>query len=194
MELELTHKLLEHMKRGKVYRRADLKQYATSIDRDLKELCDNKEVLKLSPGLYCRPKHSAFGLQPPEDKELVRSFLKDSRFLITSFNHFNSLGLGFTQLYNSSVVYSFKRHGRMVLASKIFEFKRVSDFPKKLSKEYLVVDLLNNSKLLVEDEATITPKLKENFSEFDSDELMKIALKYGRARTKDFIKELYVAH
>lgn len=194
MKSRFSHQLLEQMKKGKVYRRADLEQYSTSIDRDLKEFCDNKEILKLSPGLYCRPKYSAFGLQPPEDKELVRSFLKDHRFLMTSFNHFNSLGLGFTQLYNSSVVYNYKRHGRMVLGSKVFEFKRVSGFPKKLSKEYLVVDLLNNIKLLAEDESTITSRIKEQFLEFDSDELIKIASKYGRARTKDFIKELYASH
>lgn len=185
--------LARQMKTGKVYRRADLESYSTAVDRELKELCDSKEILKLSPGLYYRPKLSVFGPQPPEDESLVCSFLKDDRFLMTSFNHFNSLGLGLTQLYNTQVVYNYKRHGRFILGSKIFEFKRVSDFPQKLSREYLVVDLLNNQKLLAEEGHQIKSRLLEKIFEFDRDELLKMANKYGRARTRDFIKGLYVS-
>ncbi len=193
MESSTLPNLTKHMKAGKVYRRADLESYSTAVDRDLKSLCDNKTVLKLSPGLYYRPKLSAFGAQPPEDELLVYSFLKDDRFLMTSFNHFNSLGLGLTQLYNIQVVYNYKRHGRFVLGSKTFEFKRVSNFPKKLSREYLVVDLLNNLKLLTEDESQIKMRLQEKLFEFDRDELVKMAEKYGRVRTKKLIKGLYVS-
>ena len=178
---------------GKVYRRADLEFYSTAVDRELKELCARKEVMKLSPGLYYRPKLSAFGPQPPEDETLIYSFLKDDRFLMTSFNHFNGLGLGLTQLYNTQVVYNYKRHGRFTLGSKTFEFKRVSNFPKKLSREYLVVDLLNNLKSLAEDESQIKSRLQEKLFEFDRDELLAMANKYGRARTRDLVKDLYAS-
>lgn len=191
MEASLRQSLTKQMRMGKVYRRADLEAYSTAVDRELKELCNSKEILKLSPGLYYRPKLSVFGPQPPEDEGLVYSFLKDDRFLMTSFNYFNSLGLGLTQLYNTQVVYNYKRHGRFILGAKTFEFKRVSNFPKKLSQEYLVVDLLNNLKLLAEDEKQIKARLQERLFEFDRDELLKAANKYGRARTRDLIKSLY---
>lgn len=193
MELTSTQSLTEHMKPGKVYRRADLELLSTAVDRELKSLCDSKEILKLSPGLYYRPKLSAFGTLPPEDELLVYSFLKDDRFLLTSFNHFNGLGLGLTQLYNTQVVYNYKRHGRFVLGSKNFEFKRVPNFPKKLSREFLVIDLLNNLKLLAENEQEVTSRLQKKYFEFDRDELSKMAEKYGRIRTKKLIKELYAS-
>ena len=64
---------------------------------------------KLRGGLYYYPKQSAFGEVPADDYNLVRAFLKDDRFLLTSPNAYNTLGLGTTQLYN-------KRIGRYELA------------------------------------------------------------------------------
>src|SRR3989338_3561473 len=125
--------VLKHIKQGRVCRRADLNSYSSAIDRDLKQLCQRKDLLKLAPGLYYRPKQSAFGPQAAENRDLVRSFLKDSRFLMTSPNYFNNLGLGLSQLHNHYFVYNYKRHGKIILGSNIFEFKRVNQFPKKLS-------------------------------------------------------------
>ena len=190
MEQALSQSLTHKMRMGKVYRRADLAPYSNAVDRELKALCESKAVLKLSSGLYYRPKQSAFGNQPPEDEVLVSSFLKDSRFLLTSFNHFNSLGLGLTQLYNTQVVYNYKRHGRFVLGSKTFEFKRVSNFPKKLSKEFLVVDLLNNLKNLAEDPKQVQEQIKAKLSKFCRDTLLNMANQYGRARTRHFLQDL----
>jgi hypothetical protein len=42
---------------------------------------------------------------PPAEETLIRSFLKDDRFLLTSPNVYNSLGIGTTQLYNKQLVY-----------------------------------------------------------------------------------------
>ncbi len=179
------------MQRGKVYRRSELARCSAAIDRDLKLLCDTGEVLKVGPGLYCRPKRSAFGPLPPDDKELVHSFLKDNRFLMTSFNHFNGLGLGLTQLYNHTLVYNFKRHESVQLGAKTFDFKRLPHFPKKLSKEFLLVDLLNNLKHLAEDETRVTDRLKEKIADFDPVALKKTAGQYGRARTRHLIEALY---
>ncbi len=191
MVIHATQSLVRQMRMGKVYRRADLAPYSTAIDRELKTLCASQKIFKLCGGLYYRPKQSAFGNQPPEDDVLVCSFLKDDRFLLASYNHFNNLGLGFTQLYNTQIVYNHKRHGRFVLGSKTFEFKRVSHFPKKLSKEFLVVDLLNNLKFLAENEQQIEVHLKKKLSEFDRESLLSMANQYGHIHTKNSVKKLY---
>jgi hypothetical protein len=103
--------LKKHLKRGKVYRRSDLAKWSKSVDRHLEALVEEGTLQKLSQGLYYFPGESAFGMTPPEEETLIKSFLKDDRFLLTSLNAYNSLGVGTTQLYNQSTVYNHKRHG-----------------------------------------------------------------------------------
>ncbi len=136
--------LKRHLRPGRVYRRADLAQRSKSVDRHARELVDQGVLQKLRNGLYHYPKASAFGRVPPDEKELVRTFLKEDDFLLTSPNAYNALGVGTTQLYNSLVVYNHKRHGRFTLAGKPFEFRRKPRFPRQLTEEFLLVDLLNN--------------------------------------------------
>jgi len=91
-----------NLKAGNVYRRSDLEKWSTSVDRDARELVNKGVLTKLRVGLYYYPWKSTFGDVPAADKELVRCFLKDNNFLLTSPNVYNSLGLGTTQLYNTA--------------------------------------------------------------------------------------------
>ena len=91
-------KRLEQLKRnlkpGKVYRRSDLKKWSKSVDRHAYELVEEGVLEKLQNGLYYYPDKSVFGTVPPKDEQLVRAFLKDGNFLLTSPNTYNALGLG----------------------------------------------------------------------------------------------------
>jgi len=138
--------LKKHLKTGKVYRRSDLLQYTTSPDRHLASLVSDGWLIKVSQGVYYVPRTSDFGVPPPDDKTLVKSFLKDDRFLILSPNMYNMLGIGTTQLYNDRVVYNHKRHGHFVLGGMKFRFHRKQDFPSVLSEDFLLVDLVSNLK------------------------------------------------
>ena len=122
--------LRRHLKRGEVYRRTDLTKWSKSVDRHLEELLEDGTLKKLSQGLYYFPKKSAFGDTPPEEEVLVRGFLKDDRFLLTSPNAYNSLGVGTTQLYNTRTVYNHKRHGQFSLGNRKFNFHLKHHFPK----------------------------------------------------------------
>ncbi|MDO8896045.1 MAG: hypothetical protein Q7V19_00235, partial [Bacteroidales bacterium] len=84
--------LRKHLKAGKVYRRADLLQYTTAPDRHLAALISDGSLTKVSQGVYYVPRATDFGVPPPDDKTLVKSFLKDNRFLILSPNMYNMLG------------------------------------------------------------------------------------------------------
>jgi hypothetical protein len=53
---------------------------------------------------------------------LVKAFLKTDRFVLTSPNAYNQLGLGTTQLYNKRVVYNQKRHGTFPLGNRLVTF------------------------------------------------------------------------
>lgn len=183
--------LLNSMKPGRVYRRKELNEYSNSVDRELAELSFKGAVKKLSAGLYVKPEQSRFGSLPPDDKELVRAFLNDNQFLLMSFNYYTSLGLGLTQLYNEILVYNRRRHGKVKLGSKKFVFKNIPEFPRKLSREFLLIDMLNNLKSLGEDFSEVLKRLKKKKDNFNMRKTSLMAKRYGKVRTKSFIKELY---
>ena len=182
--------LRQHIKQGEVYRRSDLEYYSTAIDRNLAQLTKDGTLIKLNQGLYYAPKQSKFGAVPPDDRQVVECFLKDEDFLLVSPNTFNSLGLGLTQLYNTTWVYNHKRKGEFQLNGKTFEFKLKSAFPKHIYKEYLLVDLLNNLDNLAEDQIHAVYKLPSNVRNFDTDVLMKATQQYGTGKTKRTLKSI----
>ena len=183
--------LRQHIKPGGVYRRSDLEYYSSAIDRHLGMLTKDGSLLKLSQGLYYAPKSSKFGLVPPDDDVLVKSFLKDSNFLLVKPNFYNALGLGFTQLYNTTWVYNHKRKGEFKLNGKTFEFKIKSSFPNQLTNEFLLVDLLNNLDALAEDQNKTIRNLPNKIRNFNAVELMIVTQKYGSGNTKKLLKSIF---
>ena len=180
--------LFKHINQGEVYRRSDLEYYSTAIDRQLAQLIKGGQLVKLNQGLYYAPMQSKFGVVPPDDHLLVERFLKDEDFLLISPNAFNTLGLGLTQLYNTMWVYNHKRKGEFILNGKSFDFKLKNSFPQKITREYLLVDLLNNFESLAEDKKNIVDKLTRNVLSFNMDTLMKATQQYGNGTAKRIIK------
>lgn len=186
-------KTLERLKTqlspGHVYRRGQLAHWSNAVDRHLRELLDDGTLKKMSPGLYYCPKQASFGEVPPEDSELVRAFLKGDDFLFTSYNLYNSLGVGTTQLYNHKLVYNHKRHGEFNFGGKKFDFRVKHKFPESLSKEFLVVDLLNNLNDLAEDREAVLQAVKEKYFSPAGPELEDAFAKYAGERTKALMYE-----
>src|SRR3954468_16402800 len=159
--------LKRHLKPGQAYRRAELAQWSTSVDRHIRELVESGVLKKLSGGLYAYPKDTAFGAAPAADKDVVSAFLKDDRFLLASPNAYNSLGVGTTQLYNKTVVYNHKRHGDFKLGNRTFAFRMRPRFPKSLTKEFLLVDLVNNLDQLAEAKDEVLRRVLQRAASFD---------------------------
>jgi hypothetical protein len=183
--------LRQHIKPGQVYRRSDLEYYSSAIDRHLSMLTKDGSLLKLNQGIYYAPRSSKFGMVPPDDAVLVESFLKDSDFLLVKPNFFNALGLGFTQLSNTTWVYNHKRKGEFKLNGKTFEFKIKSSFPNKLTKEFLLVDLLNNLDELAENQNKALRNLPNKLSDFNGHELLRVTQQYGSGKTKQLLKSIF---
>ncbi len=178
------------MARNPGIRREDLTQWSNSIDRHLAQLVGEGVLKKLAQGLYYVPKPSVFGPTPPDEHEVIKTYLKGDDFLMVSPNYYNSLGLGTTQLYNRKQIYNHKKHEDVQLGNKVYEFRRKPKFPNKLSREYLVVDLLNNLKFLAEDEQMILENLRKNLHTFDEKALKAHAQRYGTIRTKKTLQQL----
>lgn len=183
------NELKRHLRPGQVYRREDLAQWSNAVDRHLKQLVENETLTKLRGGLYLYPKETAFGKAPPEDGKLVGAFLKDERFLVASPNAYNSLGVGTTQLYDRTVVYNHKRHGDFALGGRKFDFRVKPHFPKRLSREFLLVDLVNNVDELAESRNEVLARVKQRVPSFDVPKLRRAADAYGNVRTKKFFTE-----
>lgn len=182
--------LKKHLKKGKVYRRADLEKWSSSVDRHLHALVKEGMLEKLSTGVYHYPRESVFGKTPAEEQELVRVFLKDNRFLLTSPNSYNALGVGTTQLYNKRTVYNHKRHGVFKLGNRKFDFQLRHHFPSKLTTEFLVVDLVNNLDQLAEDTDAVLNKLQDKLQEMDKSKLKTSLDNYGSAKAKRLLSPL----
>lgn len=183
-------KKLDQLKRrlrpGNAYRRADLARWSTSVDRHLKELVENGTLKKLSGGLYAYPKETVFGRAPASDEEVVGAFLKDDPFLLASPNAYNSLGVGTTQLYDKTVVYNHKRHGEFKLGNRKYVFRVKPRFPKSLTKEFLLVDLVNNLDQLAEAKEEVLRRVMQRAAASDRKRLQNAVRSYGNERTKKF--------
>jgi hypothetical protein len=171
---------------GRTYRRADLAQWSTAVDRHLKEAVQAGALTKLAGGLYYAPRQTAFGVAPPEDDTLVATFLKGGPFLLASPSAYNGLGVGTTQLHNRTVVYNHKRHGKFALGGRTYDFRMKPAFPKKLSREFLLVDLVNNLDQLGEDPQEVLERVKDRLAASDMARLKKAAQTYGSERAKKF--------
>jgi hypothetical protein len=173
-----------HLQKGQVYRRNDLVKWSRTVDRHLYALLEEGVLQKLSQGVYYYPQNSVFGQTPPEEETLVRSFLKDDRFLLTSQNLYNALGVGTTQLYNQRTVYNHKRHGKFKLGNRMFDFQVKHHFPEKLTPEFLLVDLAGNLDRLAEDQQQIKNNVLSKADSMNKAELRNALDHYGNGKAK----------
>ncbi len=175
--------------RGRVYRRAELAQWSTSVDRHLAQLVKDGTLKKLSGGVYYYPEKTSFGEAPANDAELVTAYLKDHRFLINSPSIYNALGVGSTQLYNETVVYNHKRHGVVKLGNRRFDFRVKHYFPTEHSVEFLLVDLVNNLDRLAEDKESLLEGVKRKAMKLDPTALVETVREYGGVKARKFFAE-----
>ena len=180
--------LADELQAGRVYRREDLAVLSNAVDRHLHELSTGM-LKKLAQGLYYAPKQSNFGPLPPTDKEVVRGFLRDKNFLVISSSPYNTVGLGTTLLYNSTLVYNHKRHGVIKLGNRAFNFRVKPRFPKKLTSEFLYVDLLNNLEELAEDRDAVLSQARNKLMSFNQPQLQKALNSYGNMATRKRVRE-----
>ncbi|MBL4619269.1 MAG: hypothetical protein JKX88_04125 [Marinicaulis sp.] len=178
------NELGKRLRPGQVYRRADLARWSNAVDRHLAELVEDGRLVKVSSGLYMTPRKTRFGDAPADPHKLVSGFLKDNRFLLVSPNAYNGLGVGMTQLYNEMIVYNGKRYGRFELDGRVYDFRRKPFFPKSVSPEFLLVDLLNNIRRLAENREDILQRAKKRAAEMNLLTLKNALDKYGGAFAK----------
>ncbi len=181
--------LKKHLRPGQVYRREDLTQWSSSVDRHLKALTAQGVLKKLRTGLYYFPRMFEFGEAPADENTLVQAFLRTSHFVVTSPNAYNLLGLGTTQLYNKRVVYNQKRHGTFNLGGRTYLFQRRMNVPRRLTQEFLLVDLVNELDQLAEDRDAVLGRVREKVKHMSHRLLSRAVSLYGNCFAQKQFKE-----
>ena len=189
--MSMAERLKQHLRPGQVYRRAELAEFSNAVDRHLRQLVDAGALRKLRTGVYYRPQKSSFGEIPADERKVVATFLKDDDFLIVSLNAYNALSLGTTQLYNERLVYNFKRDGRFDLNGQKYYFLKNRRFPKRVTDAFLLVDLINNIKLLAEDRDALKDRVVKRARVLGVDKVRRVARAYGKVATKKYFESLF---
>lgn len=179
------------MKPGQIYRRKELLSVSKSADRVLRDLVEIGRLTKVEPNLYFFPRVSRWGNVPASLEDLVTAFLKTDDYLILTNADYNSLGLGLTQLWNEARVYNKKRHVKLNLGNYNCFFQRPNNgYPSKLSKEFLLIDLMNNLQEVGEDPNELKERIVVNLYKFDQKKIKHMSSKYGKVGTKYFFDKL----
>ncbi len=186
--------LLSQFRLGQVYRTHEFRDKSNNLSRDLDLLVTEGLLKKPSAGMYYKPRKEWFGELPLDQNKLLSKFLKTDDFLLVDYNKYNTLGLGTTQLHNKLVVYNYKRHGTFTLGGVEYKLKKISNLPKKVDKEFLLVDMMNNFKELGEDYNLVESSLKRNWNKFNSKRVMGLASKFGKVSTKKLFEKMTLDH
>ena len=82
--------------------------------------------------------------------------------------------------------------GHFRLGGRKFEFRRKPSFPKKVTEEFLLVDLMNNLDQLAEDEQSVVSRVKEKSERLNGKSLKHAAHEFGTVRTRKFFDTVII--
>ena len=110
----------------------------TSFYKLLERMHKNKEIEKLSKGIYYFPKITKFGVIPISDEEIISIFTKNNEGMVVGYNLYNRLNLT-TQVSKKIIVYSSCVENEVKNIRNI-EIKNIN---VKFSKEYIkIIEML----------------------------------------------------
>lgn len=180
----MSHPAQPSLQPGRVYRTRDLAAWTANAPRLARRLVRDGALVQVAHGLFAAPKRSRFGTVPPDDTELMRAFLDGGPFLFTGPEEWNALGLGSTAVFSATLVYNTKRSGTFELGRRRFLLRRVA-FPEKPTREWFVVDLLENADSAGVARSVLAEALAAAVArnDFDRERLRLMAEAYGTRAT-----------
>ena len=73
-----------------------------------------------------------------------------------------------------------KRRGTFDLGGRVYRFERRTNVPRKLFKEFLLVDLVNELDQLAEDRDSVSVRVKHTAKRMDSKKLVRAVKLYAK--------------
>ena len=181
--------LHKHLIPGMVYKYADLRQWSDEAEQQVKKLETENTLKNIGANMYYYPRHGTFGEVPPNEKQLISTFLGGDHFLLFPKHIFNGLGVGTTQLYNETLVYNYQKHGRFVLADRTYEFLLREELPRELDQYFLLVELVNSIFSLAEAQDSVLENVVKKLQCVDRKAMLDSVQRFAHTRSKDFFSQ-----
>jgi len=133
-------------------------------------------------------------MAPPGEEALLEAFLDGTPYVVTGPPRWNALGLGSTALHVRPLVYNTKRTGTYTLAGRTFDLRRVA-FPREVTAEWFVVDLLRNADSVGQDRADLVVNLVKalRVGRFDPRRLLQMADQFADRAVADLVRQAVCA-
>jgi len=174
---------------GRAYRTRDLRAWSANPTRLARRLVREGRLREAAHGLFYAPVESRFGPAPPQEAELLRTFLDGHGFVITGPPRWNALGLGASAMFAHTLVYNTQRTGEFTLAGRLFLLRRVL-FPESPSPEWFVVDLLQHREMAGASRSELLAGLTATLraGRWDRAALREMAKQYGTQATQALVE------
>jgi hypothetical protein len=179
---------------GRVYRPKEFAAQAKNPTVVFERFVAEGRLERLGYGLYHCPRPGKFGPRPPDDATLLSAFLGGREFVLSGPSFWNGLRLGPTGLAATPLVYNAVRSGLLKVGRRTFQFRRVR-FPKKPTREWYAVDLLNHAPQAGAAAADLVEPLAKALSEsaLDRGAFFAALDEYGTRTTKNLVDERFRA-
>ncbi|MCK6530620.1 hypothetical protein L6R50_24690 [Myxococcota bacterium] len=176
---------------GVVLRTAALRRWGENPTRLAQRLERQGLIRRLGHGFVYVPKKTRFGDAPPTDDALLHALLDGTPYVVTGPVRWNALGLGSTALHVHPLVYNTRRSGEVHLGGRTFVLRRVA-FPKDVTAEWFVVDLLEHSASVGLDRDDLARNLSGalGLGRFDPERLLQMADRFGSRATAKLIHRM----
>ena len=115
----------------------------TSYYKLLERMYENKEIEKLSKGIYYFPKTSKYGVIPISDNEIISEFTKKNKGMVVGYYLYNKLNLT-TQISKKHIIYTSNvKNEKKIIRN--FEIKNIKlNFNNEYIKIIEMLEVLQN--------------------------------------------------
>lgn len=176
---------------GTVFRTAALRRWGHNPTRLAQRLEREGRVQRLGHGFLYVPRETKFGLAAPSEEALLDALLDGAPHLVTGPVRWNALGLGSTALHVHPLVYNTKRTGTFTVGGRTFELRRVA-FPREVTAEWFVVDLLRHADSVGLDRADLARHLVAALTRarFDGERLLDMADQFASRNDRTWMRQV----
>lgn len=155
---------------GNLYRNCFCNQMTeTAFSQIMSRLCKNGDVVRISKGIYCRPKKTRFGLTVPSDKEISEYYLCDNKGVAVGYNLYNSLGVS-TQVSKRIEVFSSESDETLKQIRNITVYRYVLEYSNEVKSLIYLLELLYHFKTIEDINYSAYYRALKEFSKNYSDE------------------------
>ncbi|MBR5618395.1 MAG: type IV toxin-antitoxin system AbiEi family antitoxin domain-containing protein [Clostridia bacterium] len=165
--------------------------FAQAVSR----LCRSGEIVRVSKGVYCRPKKTRFGTVLPSEREIVDLFTTGSSGVLVGYGLYNALGVT-TQVSKRQTVYSSVAEEQLKQIGNVTIRKYDLEYTPKVKSMICMMELLHHYKEIQDVNVSAMIRSTERLaSEYNEEAFEKVQKVIGYPKwTIAFLREVLNYH